>query len=206
MVAGTGPVPRSGARRPRWRRRPLAGKVPLTEEWKGPPSSCPHRTAATAERAAVAVSKSTRFAVLLRDNFTCRYCGARPPAVTLQIEHVIPRSRGGTDAASNLAAACEDCNQGKSARMLPTDIIARLTGRDDPAIARGRAADLAGELLGYLEDDERGRLLAEVRGTFPELELSDDAVAVYALGSPPGDAEEAPVLCAARVADTTTPR
>ena len=38
----------------------------------------------------------------------CAYCGARE--VPLQVEHIIPKARGGTDRASNLAIACEPCN------------------------------------------------------------------------------------------------
>jgi hypothetical protein len=34
----------------------------------------------------------------------------------LQIEHVLPRSRGGTDRASNLTLACEPCNTAKGTR------------------------------------------------------------------------------------------
>lgn len=49
----------------------------------------------------MAVSKRLRYQVLLRDNFTCRYCGARPPAVELEADHVIPRARGGTDDSAN---------------------------------------------------------------------------------------------------------
>jgi len=41
-------------------------------------------------------------------NRTCAYCGKRD--VPLQIEHIIPRSRGGTNRISNLTIACEKCN------------------------------------------------------------------------------------------------
>ena len=44
----------------------------------------------------------------------CAYCGAT--GVPLQIEHVLPRSRGGTDRASNLTLACEPCNTAKGSR------------------------------------------------------------------------------------------
>lgn len=44
----------------------------------------------------------------------CSYCGAT--RVPLQIEHVLPRSRGGTDRASNLTLACEPCNTAKGTR------------------------------------------------------------------------------------------
>jgi 5-methylcytosine-specific restriction endonuclease McrA len=44
----------------------------------------------------------------------CAYCGAsgRP----LQVDHIVPRSRGGTDRLTNLTVACEPCNQAKGNR------------------------------------------------------------------------------------------
>jgi hypothetical protein len=63
----------------------------------------------------MAISKRRRFEILRRDGFTCRYCGRSAPDVVLQIDHVTPRALGGSDHPSNLAAACEDCNQGKAA-------------------------------------------------------------------------------------------
>jgi 5-methylcytosine-specific restriction endonuclease McrA len=41
----------------------------------------------------------------------CAYCGAR--SVPLQVEHMTPRSRRGSDRLSNLTLACEACNQRK---------------------------------------------------------------------------------------------
>jgi hypothetical protein len=116
----------------------------------------------------MAASKRVRFAVLLRDNFTCRYCGAKAPDVTVQVDHVIPRVRGGTNALSNLVTACESCNQGKSDLALPADVVAYITGEDelDPAISRGRG-DLAAELLGYLGDATRDELITEARAENP---------------------------------------
>lgn len=43
----------------------------------------------------------------------CAYCDAT--GVPLQIEHIVARSRGGTDRISNLALACGCCNQRKGA-------------------------------------------------------------------------------------------
>ncbi|MCX7938178.1 MAG: HNH endonuclease, partial [Thermoflexales bacterium] len=37
----------------------------------------------------------SRKALLLRDNYTCQYCGAQPSRDQLTIDHVVPRSRGG---------------------------------------------------------------------------------------------------------------
>jgi len=41
----------------------------------------------------------------------CAYCEARE--VPLEIEHIVPKSRGGSTRASNLTLACHACNQGK---------------------------------------------------------------------------------------------
>lgn len=44
----------------------------------------------------------------------CAYCGAKN--VPLQLEHIVPRSRGGSNRVSNLTLACEACNQAKGNR------------------------------------------------------------------------------------------
>jgi 5-methylcytosine-specific restriction endonuclease McrA len=46
--------------------------------------------------------------MLRKWQYQCVYCGARE--VPLQIEHIIPKARGGTDRPSNLAIACGPCN------------------------------------------------------------------------------------------------
>ena len=52
-------------------------------------------------------------AVLRRDNYVCRYCGERATTA----DHVVPKSKGGTDAMNNLVAACRECNSGKRDRV-----------------------------------------------------------------------------------------
>lgn len=64
------------------------------------------------------ISQKKRFEILKRDNFVCRYCGAKAPDVFLQIDHVIAKSKGGSDDITNLISACEDCNRGKSNKPL----------------------------------------------------------------------------------------
>ncbi len=49
--------------------------------------------------------------VLEKFERTCAYCGKQN--VPLQIEHIQPKARGGTDRVSNLTLACEACNQAK---------------------------------------------------------------------------------------------
>ena len=56
------------------------------------------------------------WAVLARDNWTCCSCGrsSREDGITLEVDHIIPRSKGGTDDLENLQALCKKCNIGKS--------------------------------------------------------------------------------------------
>lgn len=58
--------------------------------------------------------RGTRWRILLRDNFTCQYCGSRPGSSVLHVDHMIPRSLGGSDGDANLVAACASCNLLKS--------------------------------------------------------------------------------------------
>lgn len=46
----------------------------------------------------------------------CAYCGATD--TPLEVEHIAPRSRGGSNRVSNLALACHDCNQAKGNQPL----------------------------------------------------------------------------------------
>jgi hypothetical protein len=62
--------------------------------------------------------KSIRFEVLKRDCFTCQYCGREAPDVILEVDHIIPISKGGDDSLMNLVTACRDCNRGKSNKKL----------------------------------------------------------------------------------------
>jgi hypothetical protein len=58
------------------------------------------------------------WAVLARDRWTCCSCGraARPDGVLLEVDHIVPRSRGGTNTLENLQTLCKKCNLGKSNR------------------------------------------------------------------------------------------
>ncbi|MGE0824015.1 MAG: HNH endonuclease [Candidatus Binatia bacterium] len=62
------------------------------------------------------VRASTWWTVLARDNWTCCSCGrsSKEEGITLEVDHIIPRSRGGRDDIGNLQALCKKCNIGKS--------------------------------------------------------------------------------------------
>lgn len=57
-----------------------------------------------------------RRAVLRRDGYTCRYCGAKYPH--MHVDHIHPVSRGGSDEIENLCACCQPCNMSKGSKML----------------------------------------------------------------------------------------
>lgn len=71
----------------------------------------------------------TRHNVFKRDDFTCQFCGGRPKAQDLTIDHVHPTSRGGKDEWSNTVSACVKCNRKKGAR---TPEEARMPLRQKP--------------------------------------------------------------------------
>ena len=59
------------------------------------------------------IGKRTRFEIFERDKFTCQYCGRMPPEVMLEVDHIIPVSKHGTNDPENLRTSCFDCNRGK---------------------------------------------------------------------------------------------
>ena len=56
--------------------------------------------------------ENVKMYVRARDKYTCLYCGEIMPD-RLEVDHIVPRSRGGSNTPSNLVAACHDCNQEK---------------------------------------------------------------------------------------------
>lgn len=65
-----------------------------------------------------AIGKKTRFEVFKRDGFMCAYCGSTPPNIILQIDHIHPVAKGGTNLIDNLITSCQPCNIGKGATNL----------------------------------------------------------------------------------------
>ena len=51
-----------------------------------------------------------------RDDYSCLYCGQRCTRHELTRDHVLPKSRGGTDRWENVVAACKRCNWNKDNR------------------------------------------------------------------------------------------
>lgn len=68
------------------------------------------------DRTPKATVRLTRRNLMFRDAHQCQYCGKQPPLRELNIDHVLPRSRGGIDSWENLVTACRVCNLRKGWR------------------------------------------------------------------------------------------
>ena len=66
------------------------------------------------------IPNKLRFEVFKRDSFTCQYCGQSAPNVVLEVDHLLPVSKGGDNDILNLITSCWTCNNGKS-NILLTD-------------------------------------------------------------------------------------
>jgi 5-methylcytosine-specific restriction endonuclease McrA len=67
----------------------------------------------------------TRKNLMLRDGQQCQYCGTRPCLRELNVDHVMPRCRGGGDSWENLVVSCRVCNL-KKGRRTPEEAGMRL--------------------------------------------------------------------------------
>lgn len=65
------------------------------------------------------ITKKTRFEIFKRDNFICQYCGKSvKDGVVLNVDHIIPKAKGGGNEEQNLITSCFECNSGKRHRTL----------------------------------------------------------------------------------------
>ncbi len=62
------------------------------------------------------VPDSMRAAVLMRDGGRCRKCRR---AIKLEMDHIVPVSKGGKTEESNLQTLCRPCNRAKSKKLVP---------------------------------------------------------------------------------------
>jgi 5-methylcytosine-specific restriction endonuclease McrA len=73
-------------------------------------------TLTTYDRLPVNVVTFSRRNVFKRDRYTCQYCGIQPGSEELTIDHVLPRSQGGSSSWENCVLACVECNARKADR------------------------------------------------------------------------------------------
>lgn len=72
------------------------------------------------------IALMVRLQVFRRDHYICRYChkvlSDNPYAIDSlrpTLDHVVPRSRGGTNDITNLMTACRECNEAKGSETAP---------------------------------------------------------------------------------------
>ena len=68
------------------------------------------------DRSPRGIVRLTRRNLMLRDDHQCQYCAKRPQLRELNLDHVLPRSRGGADSWENLVVSCRGCNLKKGRR------------------------------------------------------------------------------------------
>jgi 5-methylcytosine-specific restriction endonuclease McrA len=78
-----------------------------------------------------------------RDRHRCIYC-KRGCKANGTLDHVIPRSKGGGETASNIVTACEQCNQEKGSKMLPPFELGRILRI---VAARNRSNNISADLI-----------------------------------------------------------
>ena len=79
--------------------------------------------------------KFTRESIYRRDSFNCQYCGDRFESRQLNLDHVIPRDKGGRTTWENVVTSCISCNTRK-ANKLPGE--ARMFPRRKPKVPSWR--------------------------------------------------------------------
>ena len=58
----------------------------------------------------------SRSNVFMRDSYTCQYCAQRFVRAQLNLDHVMPRSRGGPHTWKNVVTSCIPCNSRKGSQ------------------------------------------------------------------------------------------
>lgn len=116
------------------------------------------------------LSKRTRFNIFKRDRFACQYCGSTPPAVVLEVDHVLPVAAGGTNASHNLITACFDCNRGKGAGLLSSvpDGVAKQAELAAEKLAQVKAFDRLIKSQRKLEESHIDEVEEAFRLHFPK--------------------------------------
>lgn len=90
----------------------------------------------------------TNRALFRRDRNTCLYCGHTFADWDLTRDHVVPKSRGGSDLWDNVVAACKRCNHRKGDRLLEEAGVELLALPYVPNFAEYLALINSGRILG----------------------------------------------------------
>jgi 5-methylcytosine-specific restriction endonuclease McrA len=110
----------------------------------------------------------SRINVYARDRSTCQYCGRRFPRTELNLDHVVPRSKGGRTTWENVVCSCTDCNRRKGGRT-PQQAGMRLIAPP----RRPRWTPMAGVLAGHRGYPEWRPFLSIVDASYWHAELAE---------------------------------
>jgi len=136
-------------------------------------------------------AENLKMYIRARDKYTCQYCGKKMPE-RLEVDHIIPRSRGGTTTTDNLAVSCHNCNQRKGKQTAIEfgypelqEKVSKKRLRQAAITQMGKTATLQGladitrveETYGYITKVDRLAL------GFPKTHFND-AVAIACIGHP----------------------
>ena len=103
-----------------------------------------------------------------RSNGKCVYCGAK----ATEIDHVIPRSSGGTNSTHNLVASCKACNQMKSNKTLKE--FGKLMGKDFSKLAPKKLPKDAA-----IVQSARNYMVKEITKLVPDITTHDSWMTKY---------------------------
>ncbi|MCL5965740.1 MAG: HNH endonuclease [Deltaproteobacteria bacterium] len=97
----------------------------------------------------------SRHNIFIRDRNRCQYCGRNYPRSELNLDHVVPRSRGGRTSWENIVCSCLECNKRKGGK-LPAEAGMRLVSqparpRWSPGYAFSLRAPIHREWLPFLD-------------------------------------------------------
>ena len=115
------------------------------------------------------IGAKRRLQILQHDNFKCTNCGKSPAIdreVYLEIDHLLPHSKGGSEDDDNLVTLCRDCNRGKGNdeslnKSRHADIVNRLD-RINPEVSKSMAT--YGHAMVVANSDEFAELMRLNRG------------------------------------------
>ena len=105
----------------------------------------------------------TNRALFSRDGNTCLYCGHTFPDFNLTRDHVVPKSRGGSDLWDNVVAACKRCNHRKGDLLLEEAGVELLALPYAPNFAEYLALTNSGRILGDQMDFLKAQFSKESR-------------------------------------------
>lgn len=98
-----------------------------------------------------------RAQILARDGYRCQYCGiTRADGAILEVDHKVPKAKGGADRISNLITSCRECNRSKRDKLLeipplsrPERLILNADGTTTNVLPKGTTSfDVARGLFG----------------------------------------------------------